>query len=53
MPGPASIQDETTFDGRVFTAQQALERKLIDRIGYLDDAIAAARELARQPRPTS
>jgi protease-4 len=34
------------FDGRVFTAQQALERKLIDRIGYMDDAIAAAKETA-------
>jgi protease-4 len=34
------------FDGRVLTAQQALQHRLIDRIGYLDDAIAAARELA-------
>lgn len=38
--------DATTFDGRVFTARQALERRLIDRIGYLDDAVALARELA-------
>jgi protease IV len=38
--------DGTTFDGRVFTAPQALHRHLIDRIGYLDDAIAVARELA-------
>jgi protease-4 len=38
--------DATNFDGRVFTASQALQRHLIDRIGYLDDAIAAARELA-------
>jgi protease-4 len=36
----------TTFDGRVFTARQALQRRLIDRIGYLDDAIAAAEQLA-------
>ncbi len=34
------------FDGRVFTAKQALQHRLIDRIGYLDDAIAAARALA-------
>jgi protease IV len=34
------------FDGRIFTAQQALQQHLIDRIGYLDDAIAAARQLA-------
>lgn len=26
-------------DGRIFTADQALEVKLIDRIGYMDDAI--------------
>lgn len=39
-----------TFDGRVFTAPQALERKLIDRIGYLEDALVIARELAGQPQ---
>lgn len=33
-------------DGRVFTAAQALEGKLVDRIGYLDDVIASARKLA-------
>jgi protease-4 len=38
-----------TFDGRVFTAAQARERKLIDTIGYLDDAIAVAEELAHLP----
>ncbi len=38
--------DGTLFDGRVFTAPQALARRLIDRIGYLDDAIATVRELA-------
>lgn len=38
--------DATLFDGRVFTANQALQRQLVDRIGYLDDALAAARELA-------
>jgi len=26
-------------DGRVYTAQQALDAKLIDRIGYMDDAL--------------
>jgi protease-4 len=39
----------TTFDGRVFTAPEALQRGLIDRIGYLEDAIATARQLAGQP----
>ncbi|MBI5643178.1 MAG: signal peptide peptidase SppA [Deltaproteobacteria bacterium] len=33
-------------DGRVFTAQQAVKLKLIDSIGYLDDAIDAAKEKA-------
>jgi protease-4 len=26
-------------DGRIYTAQQALENKLVDRVGYLDEAI--------------
>jgi protease-4 len=26
-------------DGRIYTAQQALENKLVDRVGYLEDAI--------------
>ena len=30
---------ERLADGRIFTAEQALEVKLIDRIGYLDDAV--------------
>jgi protease-4 len=34
------------FDGRILTANQALQARLIDRIGYLEDAITAARELA-------
>jgi protease IV len=46
---PGVVQDETTFDGRIFTSQQALERKLIDHIGYLPEAIATAKQLARQP----
>ena len=33
-------------DGRIFTAQQALQLGLVDRIGYLDDAIAQARQRA-------
>jgi protease-4 len=41
--------EATTFDGRVFTAQQALERHLVDRIGYLDDAVQAAGEMAQTP----
>jgi protease IV len=33
-------------DGRIYTADQALELGLVDRIGYLEDAIAMARETA-------
>ncbi|MFO0911974.1 MAG: signal peptide peptidase SppA [Pirellulales bacterium] len=41
---------ETTFDGRVFSASQALELGLIDEIGYLDHAVAHARRLAGCPQ---
>lgn len=33
-------------DGRIYTAEQALRLKLIDKVGYLDDAIAMAKESA-------
>lgn len=33
-------------DGRIYTASQAKDLKLIDSIGYLDDAIEAAKEKA-------
>ena len=33
-------------DGRVFTAEQALQEQLIDRIGYPDDGIEWAKEIA-------
>jgi protease-4 len=33
-------------DGRVFTAKQALDLGLVDRVGYLDDAIALAKDKA-------
>jgi protease-4 len=39
-----------TFDGRVFTARQALARGLIDGVGYLEDALAVARDLAGRPQ---
>lgn len=37
-------------DGRVFTAEQALQEGLIDRIGYLDDGIEWAKEMAGMKR---
>ena len=33
-------------DGRVFSAEQALEEKLVDEIGYLDDTIELAKKRA-------
>jgi protease-4 len=41
--------NKTTFDGRVFTASQALKLGLIDQIGYLKDALKLARECAGRP----
>jgi protease-4 len=36
-------------EGRIYTGRQALEVGLVDRLGGLDDAIAAAREFANIP----
>jgi protease-4 len=36
----------STFDGRVFTASQAMGLHLIDQIGYLDDAVQFASNMA-------
>ncbi len=36
-------------DGRIYTASEALTLGLVDRIGYLDDAIALAKEAAGIP----
>jgi protease-4 len=33
-------------DGRVYTAEQALNHKLVDRVGYVPDALEAARRAA-------
>ncbi|MBN1867006.1 signal peptide peptidase SppA [Candidatus Sumerlaeota bacterium] len=33
-------------DGRIYTAQQALDAGLIDQIGYIEDAFEAAKEMA-------
>ncbi|MBI3857096.1 MAG: signal peptide peptidase SppA [Planctomycetes bacterium] len=40
-------QVRTLADGRVYTAQQALDAKLVDRIGYLTDAFAEAKARAK------
>ena len=33
-------------DGRIFTADQAVENGLVDRLGYMDDAVEAAKKRA-------
>ncbi len=41
--------DSVVFDGRVFAAQDALDKGLIDSSGYLDDALQLARNQAGTP----
>lgn len=36
-------------DGRIFSGTQALEMGLLDKVGLLDDAIAAAKEKSKSP----
>jgi protease-4 len=47
---PALRMNEATqnvvFTGRIFTAKQALENQLVDRLGFVEDAIDRAIELA-------
>jgi protease-4 len=41
--------DPTNFDGRIFTAEQAMQHGLIDTVGYLNDAVdMAAHSAGRQ-----
>jgi protease-4 len=40
-------QADAVAEGRVWTGEQALKAKLVDSLGGLDDAMAAAKELAR------
>ena len=42
---PAALDAVAT--GQIFTAKQALERGLVDKIGFIEDAIARAVELAK------
>ncbi len=47
-PGLATGQEDL-FDGRIFTGAQALQLHLIDSLGYLDDAVEQARNMAGVP----
>jgi len=46
--GRSLTEDEVdaVSNGAIFTAQEALDRKLIDSIGYFDDAVTSARKAA-------
>jgi protease-4 len=37
------------FDGRVLTGEQAFSAGLVDQVGYLDDAVEVARQMAGLP----
>ena len=43
-------QIETLADGRVYTGRQALDNGLVDELGYMDDAVRLAKELAGAKR---
>jgi protease-4 len=43
-PSITAADIDRLADGRVYTAEQALANKLVDEIGYLDDAIAVVKK---------
>ena len=45
----AEPDDSELFDGRIFTASQAVDLRLVDALGYLDDALEEARLAANCP----
>lgn len=49
---PKDVLKSTVADGRVVTGRQALEAKLVDKIGYIEDAYTWARELGAAPDAT-
>ena len=48
----AQPTDPAIFDGRVFTAMQALDSGSVDKVGSLEDAVEAARILAHRDHAT-
>jgi len=49
---PKDMLKAGVADGRVVTGRQALEAKLVDQIGYIEDAYALAKELGKAPDAT-
>jgi protease-4 len=46
---PADLLRNTIADGRILSGKDALEHKLIDGLGELDDAFGKAKELGNAP----
>src|SRR5712664_398918 len=46
---PADLLRNTIADGRILSGKEALQNKLIDGLGELDDAFSKAKELANAP----
>ena len=46
---PADLLRNTIADGRILSGKEALQNKLIDGLGQLDDAFTKAKELANAP----
>src|SRR5205823_517874 len=46
---PADLLRNTIADGRILSGKEALQNKLIDGLGELDDAFAKARQLGNAP----
>ena len=44
---PKDVLKNGVADGRVVTGKEALEAKLVDQLGYLEDAVALAKELGK------
>jgi protease-4 len=49
---PADLLRNTVADGRILSGKDALENKLIDGVGQIEDAFAKARELGSAPQAT-
>jgi protease-4 len=49
---PADTLRNTIADGRIFSGKDALNNKLIDGLGQLEDAFAKAKQLGDAPQAT-
>lgn len=52
-PKMSRAEIDAIANGKIYSAQQALQLKLVDRIGYLEDAIADAAVLAGLKSPSA